>query len=337
MKKAFVFDAHFRDQTRVVIVIDVAFGTPEAARTEAMRYMHPLGKLPTPLRKGIDNSLVVHMGGENTTAFSDHGLIIVYSDNATKRIGTHDLEETIFHESVHASWDGEHARSPEWAAAQARDGVFITKYGERKPQNEDLAESALFAYTLLHHPERIPAEEGTRIREMIPNRIAYIAKLLPPGESIFVDVEALAAKPEGQAQPKPDAPAAAGDCPGNIALRGILADVLSNALRIDFNISTSAPSWSRSAAIRATRGAKTCSRRSWRNTALTPRSSRRAFGAISTPTARTDRWTTPRRTRHWRNGRRSQGEAKNRNTREPWARGCPIYIIGVGGFEPPTF
>ncbi|MCC6427569.1 MAG: hypothetical protein IT435_12195 [Phycisphaerales bacterium] len=120
MKTAFVFDPHFRDQTRVVIVIDVAFGTPEAARTETMRYMHPLGKLPTPLRKGIDNSLVVHMGGENTTAFSDHGLIIVYSDNATKRIGTHDLEETIFHESVHASWDGEHARSPEWAAARPR-------------------------------------------------------------------------------------------------------------------------------------------------------------------------------------------------------------------------
>lgn len=86
MKQAYVFEAHFRDTTRVFLVIDAAFGSQEAAQAEAMRYVHPLGKLPTSLRKGIDRGLVVHKGGEEFTAFSDRGLIIVYSDNATKRI-----------------------------------------------------------------------------------------------------------------------------------------------------------------------------------------------------------------------------------------------------------
>lgn len=234
MKQAFVLDAHFSDRTRVVIVVDAAFGSPEAARTEAMRYVHPLGKLPTAIRKGIDRGLIVHKGGEDTTAFSDQGLIFVYSDNATKRIGTHDLEETIFHESIHASWDGRHARSQEWTDAQTKDGGFITRYAEKKPQGEDLAESALFAYTLLHHPERIPAEDAKRIRELIPNRIAYIAKLLPPGEPIFTTIdpppqpEAVAEKPE-QPQGKPQA-VRDHTCSIDLNLPGMMKDIVSNAL-----------------------------------------------------------------------------------------------------------
>jgi hypothetical protein len=223
-KQAYVFQALFSDNTRVVVLIDAAFESLEAARTEAMRYVHPLGKLPTSLRGGIRRALVVHKGGEDTTAFSDPGLISVYSDNATKRIGTHDLEETIFHESVHASWDRKHARSEEWKAAQAKDGAFVTEYAAKKPKNEDLAESALFAYTLLHHPERIPADDAKRIRELIPNRIAYIAQLLPPDKPIFVTVK------------QSDQPVGDGSewCTADISLSGVLADILSNALRIDF-------------------------------------------------------------------------------------------------------
>jgi hypothetical protein len=232
-KQAYVFRAHFSDNTRVALVIDAAFGTEEAARTEAMRYVHPLGKLPTTLRHGIKRGLVVHKGGEDTTAFSDRGLIIVYSDNATKRIGTHDLEETIFHESIHASWDRAHARSEGWTAAQAKDGAFLTEYAQKKPKNEDLAESALFAYTLLHHPERIPADDAKRIREMVPNRIAYIAQLLPPGEPIFTTLP----RPAPARQSEGDG-SQSDECLIDIDLRGQLADILSNALRSDFSNNT---------------------------------------------------------------------------------------------------
>jgi hypothetical protein len=132
--------------------------------------------------------VVVHKGGEDATAFSDDGLIVLYSANASKRIGTHDLEETIFHEAVHASWDKPHRESKGWLDAQKRDGRFVTEYA-RKNAGEDLAESALFAFTLLHHPERIPEKEAARIKGAIPARIAFVATLLPPGKPIHYRIQ----------------------------------------------------------------------------------------------------------------------------------------------------
>ena len=104
----------------------------------------------------------MHGGDTDATAFSDRGLIVVYAANATRRISTHDLEETIFHESVHATWDAAHADSAGWRAAQEADGGFVTDYARKNPDGEDLAESALFAYTLAHHPERIPEPDASR-------------------------------------------------------------------------------------------------------------------------------------------------------------------------------
>jgi hypothetical protein len=188
-QQAFLFTAHFNDGTRVNLAIDRDFQTQDAARQEALRYTPRLGRLPTALRRGVSR-LVVHKGGENVTAFSDVGLIVLYSDNATKRIGTHDLEETIFHESVHAAWDKPHARSAEWQDAQQKDGRSVTDYARKNPQGEDLAESALFAYILIHHPDRIPKEEAAKIARAIPNRIAFVEKLLPKGKPLHFPVEA---------------------------------------------------------------------------------------------------------------------------------------------------
>lgn len=189
LRQAFAFVASFSDGTSVHMAIDAGFKTKAAARAEALRYTPRLGKLPTALRRGVER-VVVHKGGESTTAFSDQGLIVVYSDNATQRIATHDLEETIFHESVHAAWDGVHARSPAWIAAQKKDGGFVTRYARKKPTREDLAESALFAFTLLHHPQRIPAAEARKIRKAIPARIAFVKALLPPGKPLTYAVKA---------------------------------------------------------------------------------------------------------------------------------------------------
>jgi hypothetical protein len=189
VQQAFLFVAHFNDGTRVNLAIDADFKTQDSARTEALRYTPRLGKLPTALRRGVDR-VVVHQGGEDVTAFSDVGLIVLYADNATKRIGTHDLEETVFHESVHAAWDKAHATSAEWKDAQEKDGRFATDYARKNPEGEDLAESALFAFTLIHHPDRIPEEEAAQIARAIPNRIAFIEKLLPKDKPLHFAVEA---------------------------------------------------------------------------------------------------------------------------------------------------
>lgn len=183
---AFVFRSAYTDSTAVEISIDGDFGSEEAARADAMRYATRLGKLPTALRKGVDR-LVVHKGHEDTTAFSDVGLIVLYSDNATKRISTHDLEETLFHESVHAAWDRKYANSLEWKKAQVADNTFVTTYAKKKPALEDLAESALFAYVLTHHPKRIPVADRRQLIKAIPARIDFVVQLIPLDKPIFYD------------------------------------------------------------------------------------------------------------------------------------------------------
>lgn len=183
---AFSFQATYTDSTKVRINIDATFGSKEAAEKDALRYATRLGKLPTALRKGVKR-IVVHEGNENTTAFSDQGLIVLYSGNATKRISTHDLEETLFHESVHAAWDQKYAKSPEWKKAQAADNTFVTNYAKKKPELEDLAESALFAYVLTHHPKRIPQADRIKIVKAIPARIDFVAQLIPLDKPVFYD------------------------------------------------------------------------------------------------------------------------------------------------------
>ncbi|MEM8736554.1 MAG: hypothetical protein AAGG44_20150, partial [Planctomycetota bacterium] len=184
MQQAYEFEAGFRDGSRIRIFVDADFNTTDAAEAEAKRYCGPLGRLPSVLRKGVAR-LVVHRGGKDTTAFSDEGLIVVYSENATVRISNHDLEETIFHESVHAAWDKGHAASEGWKRAQHADGNFATLYAKRNPRREDLAETALFAYTLTHHPTRLPNELSKTLRRRIPHRIAYVAELIPAGKPIM--------------------------------------------------------------------------------------------------------------------------------------------------------
>ncbi|MGV3663958.1 MAG: DUF4344 domain-containing metallopeptidase [Prosthecobacter sp.] len=230
-QEAFLFVAHFNDGTRVNLAIDADFKTQDSARQEALRYTPRLGRLPTALRRGVAR-VVIHMGGENVTAFSDVGLIVLYSDNVTKRIGTHDLEETVFHESVHAAWDKAHAGSAAWQDAQKKDGGHITDYARKNPQGEDLAESALFAYTLLHHPDRIPKDEAEKIVSLIPNRIAFVEKLLPKDEPLHFTVAQEAAPlppPQTVAGPKPQPPATP-QCEVDLRLTGQMKDVLSNVL-----------------------------------------------------------------------------------------------------------
>ena len=210
-RPAYVFRANYSDETQVKVFVDARFGSQEAASAEAMRYVGRLGKLPTALRGGVKR-LVIHKSKEETTAFSDRGLIVMYSANATKRINDKDLEETLFHESVHASWDSKHAKSEGWKRAQLADGTFATMYAKRKPDLEDLAESALFAFAVIHHPARLPADDLKRIKRSIPNRIMYVETLIPAGQPLTYKVEP------------------ADFCDVDLSRTGIAKDIIANVL-----------------------------------------------------------------------------------------------------------
>lgn len=173
VQDAYLFDAYFTDGTKIAIALDKDFGSSEAAEQDALRYAPRLGKLPALYRRNLRH-IVVHKGGEDTTAFAeDKGhFFVIYSGNATRRIGTRDLEETLFHEATHASIQVRHLGGRPWQEAKARDGTYVTNYARTSDQ-EDFAESALFAYTLIHHPDRFPPAERARIERQIPNRIAF--------------------------------------------------------------------------------------------------------------------------------------------------------------------
>jgi len=171
---AFLFDAHYSDGTNIEIAINPEFG--DAALAEAERYAAPLGQLPTPLRDGIDR-FSVHAGRAGFHAGT--GQIVVYAETTDNRLDYDHLEESLFHEAVHASWDADHRLSAGWIAAQQADGMFLTEYGQNSPEREDLAETALFAFALLHHPERFPPADTAATRNAVPHRIEYVAGLLP--------------------------------------------------------------------------------------------------------------------------------------------------------------
>lgn len=171
----FLFAAHFSDAPPIDIILNPEFGDAAEARAEALRYAYRLGQLPRLLRGGI-RQLGVHKGKEGFHAGT--GKIFMYQDQSSLRISQKKLEESLFHEAVHASLDAEHRLSPGWTAAQARDGAFLTRYAARRPEREDLAETMLFAFALLNHPGRIPPVDSDVIARTVTARIAYIAELL---------------------------------------------------------------------------------------------------------------------------------------------------------------
>lgn len=172
-----IFEARYLDGAQIGIWAHPDLGQDREAEQIALPVARAIGKLPDFMRARL-NHVVLHSGDE--TAFSEDAgrFFVMYSDNIAKRIGTRDLEETVFHESVHATLDIPHASAPRWRAAQQADDRFLTGYGADNPAKEDLAETMLIAYTALRHPDRLPAEVERAVTALTPNRFGYIADLL---------------------------------------------------------------------------------------------------------------------------------------------------------------
>ena len=177
-KNTFVFEAQFSDGAKVGIYAHSSFGSKVTAEAYAMKVTGPLGKLPE-LMRGKLSHVNIHNGDHTAFGESEGHFFVLYSENMDTRIRNHDLEETVFHESVHATLDQKHAQKTEWKNAQTYDGIFITEYGESKPNLEDFAESAIFAYTMKQHPGRLPFEVEDWISLNTPNRLSYFATVFP--------------------------------------------------------------------------------------------------------------------------------------------------------------
>lgn len=172
----YVFEARFEDGDELAIWAHSDFSSQFEAEAYARTLLNPLGKLPARMRKGLSR-IVLHKGNE--TAFAEHigQFFVLYSENIITRLKNHDLEETLFHESVHATLDYTYREDSDWLRAQALDNSFVTKYAKDNPASEDLAETSLFVYTQLKHPGRLPVEVEEWLLNNIPNRTKFIRKI----------------------------------------------------------------------------------------------------------------------------------------------------------------
>lgn len=172
----FIFTANYNDETSVGFWAHPDLRTKEEALLYVEPVAHAVGKLPTFMRKTLDH-VVIHEGIE--TAFAEHigHFFVMYSGNIRNRISTNDLEETVFHESVHATLDEKYLNSDGWLNAQRKDNNFITEYAASRPGEEDMAESALFAWAVIMHPGRLPDHVERAVKNIMPNRLDFFEKL----------------------------------------------------------------------------------------------------------------------------------------------------------------
>lgn len=176
-EKAYIFKASFKNGKEIGIWCHSSFGNKAAAEDYASKVGPRLGKLPSFQRDMLDH-VVIHTGDETAFGETVGRFFVLYSDNMDKRISTNDLEETIFHESIHATIQGLLEDKPEWKAVQRNDnGNFITNYASRLPALEDMPETAIFCYVTIKYPGRLPADVEQWVKDYIPNRLEFFKNL----------------------------------------------------------------------------------------------------------------------------------------------------------------
>lgn len=167
------FSVSYPDQT-VRINMHPEVSDPAARAEQAAASM---SRLPVPMRRSLLH-VNIH-DGEGTAWSEDAGrFFTLYDENMAVRLSQHDLDETVFHETAHVALDPLLSRDPDWAANAAADGGYITEYAARLPDREDIAESALFAWTMTFHPGRLPTDIEAAVRQIMPNRLEYLSNMM---------------------------------------------------------------------------------------------------------------------------------------------------------------
>lgn len=168
---AILFNAFYTDGKTIEIQLNPEFNATEAA-DKARFYGHAIGQLPSLLRIDV-KTVWLHKGDQ---AFGGGNNNLLIHTDATAYHGIW-LEETLFHEACHTSLDSRLATSSAWLSAQFRDNEFISTYARDFPLREDVAESCLPFFASKFRADRMPANDLSRIRSTIPNRMAVMDTL----------------------------------------------------------------------------------------------------------------------------------------------------------------
>lgn len=185
----FRFEAFFGNlPAPITFFVNKEIADISKAEAEVLRLATAFGRLPVVVQRKVEQ-IGIH-GGTPTFSAGPHK-IFVYTDRIQLRIAQNRLEESLFHEAVHASLDLKHATSASWREAQSADPGFISDYAHAYPQREDLAETALFAYAIFRHPSRLPPVDTEDIKRQVPNRLALLREILEADSNFGHDDEAV--------------------------------------------------------------------------------------------------------------------------------------------------
>lgn len=172
-ENSYVFTASFENGKKVGIWCHSSFSSKEEAEAYANKLCPRLGKLPSHQRDMLSH-VIIHTGDEVAFGETAGRFFVLYADNMDKRISTNDLEETVFHESVHATIQDLLESTPKWKETQGNDnGNYVTNYAKSLPAVEDMPETAIFCYTAIKYPGRLPENIEQWVKDYIPNRLAF--------------------------------------------------------------------------------------------------------------------------------------------------------------------
>ena len=168
---AYLFEARYARQV-VEFQVHPHFRDRMAARSQVDTFAPALGRLPAILLSGareVEISNVDHPWQAGPHSGSFH----IYAGFGGWLRDNRFLEEVLFHEGGHVSLDLDHANRPDWLAARAADGVFVSDYARDFPRTEDIAESILPYFALRYRPDRLSEADRFAIAAAIPNRLRY--------------------------------------------------------------------------------------------------------------------------------------------------------------------
>lgn len=178
-----IFEATFATGKVLEIRVSGDLGNETQARTWVDKLTPRLGKLPVQNRQNL-NHVNIHQGGPNTSANAENKgrFFNLYSQNMDVRISNNDLEETVFHESVHAGYQEDYQETAEWQNAVSSDNAYITEYARDRTLNgvkiEDMPEHAIFCYTYLKYPGRLPANVEDFVINYLQHRTAFFRDVI---------------------------------------------------------------------------------------------------------------------------------------------------------------
>jgi len=169
-RNAYIVDTAYSDGLVIEVQVNPEFGSPDEARTQAVRWAEEVGRLPRSLRTNVQ-TMWIHKGVNPFGGGNQN--ILIHTGQADAYIADGILLETLVHEASHTSLDPLYANDPGWLAAQQADPEFISTYARDYPDREDIAESFLTWIAVRHRADRIPATMKETIENTIPNRLAF--------------------------------------------------------------------------------------------------------------------------------------------------------------------